>query len=77
MSSRDLLQRRATNDQGDTVWQDSPLLRAARSGALCILDGVHRLQNDALAALAPLLQDRQCCLAVAGDVQGAGGLVGA
>ena len=32
MSSRDLLQRRATNDEGDTVWVDSPLIRAARSG---------------------------------------------
>ncbi|CAJ1338143.1 unnamed protein product [Effrenium voratum] len=71
MSSRDLLQRRATNDLGDTVWVDSPLVRAARSGALCILDGAHRLKGDALCALAPLLQDRQVCLAVAGDPQGA------
>ncbi|CAE7033912.1 unnamed protein product [Symbiodinium natans] len=71
MSSRDLLQRRATNDDGDTVWVDSPLIRAARSGALCILDGAHRLKGDALCALAPLLQDRQACLAVAGDSQGA------
>ena len=34
MSSRDLLQRRATNDDGDTVWVDSPLIRAARSGPM-------------------------------------------
>eukprot|EP00435_Cladocopium_sp_Y103_P028135 s301_g7.t1 len=72
MSSRDLLQRRATSDQGDTIWVDSPLVRAARSGAMCILDGAHRLKGDALCALAPLLQDRQACLSVAGDSQGAG-----
>ncbi|CAE7698156.1 Vwa8, partial [Symbiodinium microadriaticum] len=71
MSSRDLLQRRATNDDGDTVWVDSPLIRAARTGSLCILDGAHRLKGDALCALAPLLQDRQASLAVAGDSQGA------
>ncbi|CAK9035022.1 unnamed protein product [Durusdinium trenchii] len=71
MSSRDLLQRRATNDEGDTIWVDSPLVRAARSGAMCILDGAHRLKGDALCALAPLLQDRQACLAVAGDPRGA------
>eukprot|EP00434_Breviolum_minutum_P000157 symbB.v1.2.000133.t1/scaffold16.1/size461936/7 len=71
MSSRDLLQRRATSDQGDTIWMDSPLVRAARSGAMCILDGAHRLKGDALCALAPLLQDRQACLSVAGDPRGA------
>ncbi|CAE8599856.1 unnamed protein product, partial [Polarella glacialis] len=71
MSSRDLLQRRATDTAGATVWADSPLVRAARNGSLCILDGAHRLRGDALCALAPLIQDRQCCLSVAGDGLGA------
>merc|ERR1711881_89672 len=34
MSSRDLLQRRATDQDGQTSWVDSPLVRAARRGAI-------------------------------------------
>ncbi|CAK0851569.1 unnamed protein product, partial [Prorocentrum cordatum] len=71
MSSRDLLQRRTTDAGGRTSWVDSPLVRAARSGAVCILDGMHRLRGDVLCALAPLLQDRQASLSVANDPLGA------
>eukprot|EP00927_Polykrikos_kofoidii_P015773 TRINITY_DN17055_c0_g1_i1.p1 TRINITY_DN17055_c0_g1~~TRINITY_DN17055_c0_g1_i1.p1 ORF type:complete len:2144 (+),score=329.32 TRINITY_DN17055_c0_g1_i1:237-6668(+) len=71
MSSRDLLQRRTTDADGRTSWIDSPLVRAARRGALCVLDGVHRLRGDVLCALAPLLQDRQASLSVANHERGA------
>lgn len=70
MTPRDLLQRRATADAADkggsgsggsgstTIWADSPLVAAARRGAVCVLDGVHRLHPDTLASLARLVQDR-------------------
>ena len=57
MTARDLLQRRATDAAGDTRWEPSPLLRAARRGALLVLDGLHRLKPEVLASLAALLQD--------------------
>jgi len=41
-----------------TQWADSPLVRAARYGALCVLDGFERLPMDAACVLLPLLQDR-------------------
>jgi hypothetical protein len=31
MSARDLLQRRSTNQSGDTVWIDSPIVQAAKT----------------------------------------------
>jgi len=31
MSARDLLQRRSTNQNGDTVWIDSPIVQAAKT----------------------------------------------
>lgn len=43
MSARDLLQKRITIEGGDTVWQVSPVVGAALSGKLLILDGLHRL----------------------------------
>ena len=59
MSSHELLQRRTTDAEGSTLWQDSPLLLAATSGQLAVLDGAHRLAPGTLAgALAPLLSGR-------------------
>ena len=59
MSSRDLLQRRETErGTGNSIWTDSPLVRAARRGHLCILDGIDRLPMDATCVLLPLIQDR-------------------
>ena len=59
MSSHELLQRRTTDAEGSTLWLDSPLLLAALSGNVAVLDGVHRLAPGTLAgALAPLLSDR-------------------
>ena len=48
MSSRDLFQQRTTLPSGDTGWKMQPLLLAAISGRLAILDGVHRLDTSTL-----------------------------
>ncbi len=40
MTSRDLLQRRVTQPNGDTDWEYSALVRAAIDGNCCILDGI-------------------------------------
>ncbi|ETV82729.1 hypothetical protein, variant 2 [Aphanomyces astaci] len=63
MTARDLFQRRATDLHGNTTWEDSPLLRAARHGHVVILDGVHRLSSDTLSTLQRLIQDRHVDLA--------------
>ena len=39
MTARDLLQRRTTTQTGATVWQETPLTTAVRTGRLCVLDG--------------------------------------
>ena len=56
MTSADLLIRRATDAEY------SPLLKAATSGQLCVLDGVEKLSPDTLAALQSLLTDRHVWL---------------
>ncbi|KAI8855148.1 AAA domain-containing protein [Chytridium lagenaria] len=43
ISARDLLQRRATNSKGDTVWINSPLVMAALDGDIAILDQIETL----------------------------------
>lgn len=48
MSARDLLLRRSTNREGDTIWEPAPLVRAALNGELVVLDGLHRLLPDTL-----------------------------
>jgi hypothetical protein len=63
MTARDLLQRRATDSRGNTRWEDSPLIHAARRGHIAILDGVHRLGSDSLGVLQRLIQDREIDLA--------------
>lgn len=62
MTSRDLLMRRMTNQAGETTWGDSPLVQAARSGQICILDGVEKLNSDTLATLKSLMIDREIWL---------------
>ena len=42
MTPRELVQRRATDAAGRTVWAPQGLLRAVREGKLAVLDGVHR-----------------------------------
>ncbi|KAJ8571693.1 hypothetical protein ON010_g5139 [Phytophthora cinnamomi] len=63
MTARDLLQRRSTDSHGNTRWEDSPLIYAARNGHLAVLDGVHRLGSDSLGVLQRLIQDREIDLA--------------
>ena len=62
MSSRDLLQQRATDAAGDTVWTDTPLVTAACDGGLALLDGMHRVEPSTLSVIARLAQDRECAL---------------
>lgn len=51
MTSRDLIQQRSTKPNGDTVWKDSPLITAALTGKIAILDGIHRVHSSTLAVL--------------------------
>ncbi|CAF3396834.1 unnamed protein product [Rotaria sp. Silwood1] len=62
LSARELLQQRITNENGDTVWQNTPLVQAAIHGRLLVLDGIHRLNNDTLVSLQRLIQDRELFL---------------
>ena len=59
MTARDLLQRRATDSAGNTIWEASPVVDAAINGDLVILDGLDRLSADTLSALQRLLVDRE------------------
>ncbi|XP_017481252.1 PREDICTED: von Willebrand factor A domain-containing protein 8 [Rhagoletis zephyria] len=59
MTSRDLIQQRITSTDGDTVWRDSPLVRAAKCGSIAVLNGVHHLHKSTITALQRLIQDRE------------------
>ncbi|XP_030747712.1 von Willebrand factor A domain-containing protein 8 [Sitophilus oryzae] len=59
MTSRDLLQQRTTLDNGDTVWTFSPLVKAALSGKIAVLDGIHRIHPSTLSVLHRLVHDRE------------------
>ncbi len=63
MSSRELLQERRMLPNGDTIWEDSCLVEAAKQGQLCVLDGVHRLHASALELLQSLVLQRTMHLA--------------
>jgi MoxR-like ATPase len=63
MTARDLFQRRATDPAtGDTTWVDSALVTAAKEGSVIILDAAGSVSGDTLAALSPLLLDRDAVL---------------
>ena len=62
MTSRDLFQRRATNRQGESTWEPSPLLQAMQNGGLCVLDGLQQLRPGSLASLIQVIQDREVAL---------------
>lgn len=51
MTCRDLIQQRTTLENGDTVWQLSPLVKAALQGKIAILDGIHRIHPSTLSVL--------------------------
>ena len=58
MTSRELLQRRGTDEAGTTRWENTALVRAAVRGELALLDGIHRVAPDVIAMLQRLLHDR-------------------
>ena len=62
MTARDLLQQRALDRNGDTVWRHSPLIEGALAGDLVVLDGLQRVDSDTLAVLQPLVHDRDLTL---------------
>lgn len=72
MTANDLLFRRSstpkrgttkTDQQAPTIdWEESPLLIAARTGQVCVLDGIEKLPRDTLAALQGFLNDREVSL---------------
>ncbi|MEO8452980.1 MAG: CbbQ/NirQ/NorQ/GpvN family protein [Gemmatimonadota bacterium] len=43
----------------ETVWQDGPLARAARTGAICYLDEVVEARQDVVVVIHPLTDDRR------------------
>uniref|UniRef100_A0A6B2E9N1 von Willebrand factor A domain-containing protein 8 n=1 Tax=Phlebotomus kandelakii TaxID=1109342 RepID=A0A6B2E9N1_9DIPT len=59
MTGRDLIQQRTTKLNGDTIWRDSALLRAALAGHVAVLDGVHRIHNSTVSILHRLVHDRE------------------
>ncbi|CAB0011014.1 unnamed protein product [Nesidiocoris tenuis] len=59
MTSRDLIQQRATKPNGDTYWKNSPLIDAALEGKLAVLDGLHRVHPSSLSILHRLVHDRE------------------
>ncbi len=44
---------------GETIWQDGPLTRAARVGAICYLDEVVEARQDVVVVIHPLTDDRR------------------
>lgn len=58
MNSRELLQQRRMLPNGDTIWQDSQLISAAKEGHLCILDGLEKIHWSTVEVLAPLIYHR-------------------
>ena len=57
MMARDLLMMRGTDiKSGNTVWRNSPLMRAVEQGTWVILDGIDKLRTDALTSLAMLME---------------------
>lgn len=59
MTARDLIQQRTTKVNGDTVWRDSVLVRAARAGHIAVLDGIHRIHSSTISVLHRLVHDRE------------------
>ena len=59
MTSRDLLQRRTTGSEKETLWQPTPLAIAVRTGRIAILDGINRLPPGTISALLRLIEDRE------------------
>lgn len=58
-SATDLLGRFIVKG-GDTVWQDGPITRALRTGAILYLDEIAEAREDVIVALHPLTDHRRC-----------------
>ena len=58
LSAADLVGRHLIGD-GNTVWNDGPLARAVRTGAICYLDEVVEARKDTTVVLHPLADDRR------------------
>lgn len=59
MNTRELIQRRHMKENGDTVWEDSILVAAARNGDVCVLDGVEMVHPSVLMSLTQLIYHRR------------------
>jgi MoxR-like ATPase len=51
MNTRDLFQRRTTNERGETEWKDSTIIRAAKEGSLLLLDNIQNLSPGSLSVI--------------------------
>jgi nitric oxide reductase NorQ protein len=58
LSASDLIGRYLVRGS-ETVWQDGPLTRAVRAGALCYLDEVVEARPDTIVVIHPLTDDRR------------------
>ena len=58
LSASDLVGRYLVQ-ASETVWQDGPLTRAVRAGALCYLDEVVEARQDTIVVIHPLTDDRR------------------
>ena len=58
LSASDLVGRYLVQ-ASETVWQDGPLTRAVRTGALCYLDEVVEARQDTIVVIHPLTDDRR------------------
>ncbi|KAG8186062.1 hypothetical protein JTE90_005415 [Oedothorax gibbosus] len=59
MTARDLMQQRITDENGNTLWRPSQLIKAAESGKLLVLDGLHRLHSSTFSVLQHLVHNRE------------------
>src|SRR5699024_1512694 len=58
LSANDLVGRHLIGGEG-TFWQDGPLTRAVREGAICYLDEIIEARKDTTVILHPLADDRR------------------
>uniref|UniRef100_A0A8R1DMQ4 ATPase dynein-related AAA domain-containing protein n=1 Tax=Caenorhabditis japonica TaxID=281687 RepID=A0A8R1DMQ4_CAEJA len=59
MNTRELIQRRHMKENGDTFWEDSILVNAARNGDVCVLDGVEMVHPSVIMSLSQLIYHRR------------------
>ena len=58
LSASDLVGRYLVR-ASETVWQDGPLTRAVRAGAICYLDEIVEARQDTIVVIHPLTDDRR------------------